>query len=95
MLSHTVTQALCRTTYANTRSLLISRRLSHTTRFYAEDVKMPTGPPKHEMQYFPNIEKALSSESGNSRGGVLRVVQVPVGGKIGDKVCPIPHSKHI
>ena len=56
---------------------------------------MPPGPPKHEMQYFPNMANALPSESAEFRrvlwtGLYSQVVlmTVPVGGDIGDEVCP-------
>ena len=55
---------------------------------------MPSGPPKHEMQYFPNMANALPSESAEFRrvlwtGLYSQVVlmTVPVGGDIGDEVC--------
>ncbi|KAL8954604.1 MAG: hypothetical protein Q9183_007022, partial [Haloplaca sp. 2 TL-2023] len=53
---------------------------------------MSSGPPKHEMQYFPNMTAALPSESGEFRrvlwtGLYSQVVlmTVPVGGDIGDE----------
>ena len=54
---------------------------------------MSTEPPKHEMQYFPNMINALPSKSGEFRrvlwtGLYSQVVlmTVPVGGDIGDEV---------
>lgn len=54
---------------------------------------MSSGPPKHEMQYFPNMTSALPSESAEFRrvlwtGLYSQVVlmTVPVGGDIGDEV---------
>ena len=60
---------------------------------------MSTQPPKHEMQYFPNMINALPSESGEFRrvlwtGLYSQVVlmTVPVGGDIGDEVGPMLKS---
>ena len=54
---------------------------------------MNTGPPKHEMVYFPDMTSALPSKSGEFRrvlwtGLYSQVVlmTVPVGGDIGDEV---------
>ena len=54
---------------------------------------MPSGPPKHEMVYFPDMTSALPSTSGEFRrvlwtGLYSQVVlmTVPVGGDIGDEV---------
>ena len=54
---------------------------------------MPSGPPKHEMAYFPEMTSALPSKSGEFRrvlwtGLYSQVVlmTVPVGGDIGDEV---------
>ena len=55
---------------------------------------MSSGPPKHEMVYFPDMTSALPSKSGEFRrvlwtGLYSQVVlmTVPVGGDIGDEVC--------
>ena len=60
---------------------------------------MSTEPPKHEMQFFPNMINALPSKSGEFRrvlwtGLYSQVVlmTVPVGGDIGDEVRP-PRAK--
>ncbi|KAG6991445.1 hypothetical protein G7Y79_00052g087850 [Physcia stellaris] len=60
---------------------------------------MPTGPPKHEMQYFPNMANALPSESAEFRrvlwtGLYSQVVlmTVPVGGDIGDEVHTVDQA---
>ena len=60
---------------------------------YAKDPKMSSGPPKHEMVYFPDMTSALPSSSGEFRrvlwtGLYSQVVlmTVPVGGDIGDEV---------
>ena len=70
-----------------------SRTLSSTRFFAGKDLKMASGPPKHEMQYFPQMTNALPSESGEFRrvlwtGLYSQVVlmTVPVGGDIGDEV---------
>ena len=54
---------------------------------------MPSGPPKHEMVYFPEMTSALPSKSGEFRrvlwtGLYSQVVlmTVPVDGEIGDEV---------
>ena len=58
---------------------------------------MSSGPPKHEMQYFPNMTSALPSESAEFRrvlwtGLYSQVVlmTVPVGGDIGDEASLSP-----
>lgn len=71
-----------------------SRRLfTNTALHYAKDPKMNTGPPKHEMVYFPDMTSALPSKSAEFRrvlwtGLYSQVVlmTVPVGGDIGDEV---------
>lgn len=54
---------------------------------------MSTGPPKHEMQYFPNMTAAMPSESAEFRRVLwtglysqIVLMTVPVGGDIGDEV---------
>lgn len=70
-----------------------SRLLSCSAILRAKDPKMSSGPPKHEMAYFPNMTAALPSKSGEFRrvlwtGLYSQVVlmTVPVGGDIGDEV---------
>ncbi|KAL8907466.1 MAG: hypothetical protein Q9171_005852 [Xanthocarpia ochracea] len=60
---------------------------------------MSSGPPKHEMQYFPNMTSALPSESAEFRrvlwtGLYSQVVlmTVPVGGDIGDEVHTVDQA---
>lgn len=72
-----------------------SRLLSCSAVLRAKDPKMSSGPPKHEMAYFPNMTGALPSKSGEFRrvlwtGLYSQVVlmTVPVGGDIGDEVGP-------
>ena len=67
--------------------------LSQSTIYRAKDPKMPSGPPKHEMAYFPEMTSALPSKSAEFRrvlwtGLYSQVVlmTVPVGGDIGDEV---------
>ena len=62
---------------------------------------MSSGPPKHEMQYFPNMANALPSESAEFRrvlwtGLYSQVVlmTVPVGGDIGDEVRHMSYCQH-
>lgn len=69
------------------------RFLSLSAVYSSKDSKMPTGPPKHEMAYFPAMTTALPSKSGEFRrvlytGLYSQVVlmTVPVGGDIGDEV---------
>ena len=84
----------------STRSVVLSlptthqrRLLSQSTIHHAKDPKMPSGPPKHEMAYFPEMTSALPSKSAEFRrvlwtGLYSQVVlmTVPVGGDIGDEV---------
>lgn len=72
---------------------ITQRFLSHTPTHHAKNPTMPSGPPKHEMAYFPNMTAALPSESAEFRrvlwtGLYSQVVlmTVPVGGDIGDEV---------
>lgn len=60
---------------------------------------MPSGPPAHEMAYFPNMTAALPSKSGEFRrvlwtGLYSQVVlmTVPVGGDIGDEVHTVDQA---
>ncbi|KAL8962554.1 MAG: hypothetical protein Q9193_001061 [Seirophora villosa] len=60
---------------------------------------MSTGPPQHEMQYFPNMINAMPSESAEFRrvlwtGLYSQVVlmTVPVGGDIGDEVHTVDQA---
>lgn len=71
-------------------SLQISKRLSSNM----------SGPPKHEMAYFPNMVNALPSESAEFRkvlwtGLYSQVVlmTIPVGGDIGEEVGVHWYSK--
>ena len=74
-------------------SIPSKRLLSHTPILHAKDPKMSSGPPKHEMAYFPDMTSALPSKSAEFRrvlwtGLYSQVVlmTVPVGGDIGDEV---------
>ena len=77
-----------------------SRRLfTNTALRYAKDPKMNTGPPKHEMVYFPDMTSALPSKSAEFRrvlwtGLYSQVVlmTVPVGGDIGDEVHTVDQA---
>ncbi|KAK4695867.1 hypothetical protein P7C71_g1956, partial [Lecanoromycetidae sp. Uapishka_2] len=60
---------------------------------------MPSGPPKHEMVYFPNMTAALPSESAEFRrvlftGLYSQVVlmTIPVDGEIGDEVHTVDQA---
>lgn len=60
---------------------------------------MPSGPPKHEMAYFPEMTSALPSKSGDFRrvlwtGLYSQVVlmTVPVNGDIGDEVHTVDQA---
>ena len=95
MLPNILSQALRRSAYLPLRTITSpsKRSLSQTAVRLAKDKTMPSGPPKHEMQYFPNIVNALPSESAEFRrvlwtGLYSQVVlmTVPVGGDIGDEV---------
>ena len=81
-------------------TLLTTIRLAPARRAFSQsairsvqDPKMPSGPPKHEMAYFPEMTSALPSKSGEFRrvlwtGLYSQVVlmTVPVDGEIGDEV---------
>ena len=64
-----------------------------------KDPKMPSGPPKHEMVYFPEMTTRLPSTSSDFRrvlhtGLYSQVVlmTVPVGGDIGDEVHTVDQA---
>lgn len=94
-------KTLCpRTTYRTITKITPSisvpavRPFTYTPLHRAKDLKMSSGPPKHEMAFFPNMTAALPSESAEFRrvlwtGLYSQVVlmTVPVGGDIGDEVC--------
>lgn len=68
------------------------RLLSTTSARMGKDSRMPTGPPKHEMVYFPKLTSEVRS-FGQFRkvmhtGLYSQVVsmEIPVGGDIGDEV---------
>ena len=74
-------------------SIPTRRLLSQSAILHGKDSKMSTGPPKHEMVYFPDMTTSLPSSSGEFRrvlwtGLYSQVVlmTVPVGGDIGDEV---------
>lgn len=74
-------------------SVTARKAFSQSAIRFAKDPKMPSGPPKHEMAYFPEMTSALPSKSGEFRrvlwtGLYSQVVlmTVPVGGDIGDEV---------
>ena len=76
-----------------------TRLFTNTALRYAKDPKMNTGPPKHEMVYFPNMTSALPSKSAEFRrvlwtGLYSQVVlmTVPVGGDIGDEVHTVDQA---
>ncbi|KAL9610916.1 MAG: hypothetical protein Q9167_004394 [Letrouitia subvulpina] len=97
-----VTSALRTSALASTRSRAIPsiNRLFNTTPVLpSKDPKMSSGPPKHEMQYFPNMTTAMPSKSGEFRrvlwtGLYSQVVlmTVPVGGDIGDEVHTVDQA---
>ncbi|KAL9596445.1 MAG: hypothetical protein Q9219_005795 [cf. Caloplaca sp. 3 TL-2023] len=75
------------------------RYLCNSSILRAKDPKMSSGPPKHEMQYFPNMTAAMPSESAEFRrvlwtGLYSQVVlmTVPVGGDIGDEVHTVDQA---
>ena len=94
MIIPIATRILRQSAYTALRcSLGGSRKLSGTRFLAAKDLTMSSGPPKHEMQYFPQMVNALPSESAEFRrvlwtGLYSQVVlmTVPVGGDIGDEV---------
>lgn len=81
-------------------SIHTGRLFSQSAHHHAKNPKMSTGPPKHEMVYFPNMTAALPSESAEFRrvlwtGLYSQVVlmTVPVGGDIGDEVRSFTTSR--
>lgn len=70
-----------------------TRSLSTTQPRRRKDDTMASGPPKHEMQYFPELTSKMRS-FGEFRKVIhtglysqLVAMEVPVGGDIGDEVC--------
>ena len=99
MIRSTATQTLLRVARNCARPALNKRLFTQTAVFGAKDPKMSTDPPKHEMQYFPNMTSALPSESAEFRrvlwtGLYSQVVlmTVPVGGDIGDEVHTVDQA---
>lgn len=93
--SKTLTSCLSRTLIRGASPAFSSstRLLCTSPVLRAKDPKMSDGPPKHEMQYFPNMTGAMPSENAEFRrvlwtGLYSQVVlmTVPVGGDIGDEV---------
>ncbi|KAL9130844.1 MAG: hypothetical protein Q9175_006925 [Cornicularia normoerica] len=80
-------------------SVTARKAFSQSAIRFAKDPKMPSGPPKHEMAYFPEMTSALPSKSGEFRrvlwtGLYSQVVlmTVPVGGDIGDEVHTVDQA---
>lgn len=99
MLKSTLSRTLPRLTSNSAISNSTSRLFSRSALYHAKDSKMPSGPPKHEMAYFPNMTAALPSKSGEFRrvlwtGLYSQVVlmTVPVGGDIGDEVHTVDQA---
>jgi len=92
-IPRTILRTISCTTIRATTVAPTHRLFSGSAINYAKDSNMPSGPPKHEMAYFPNMTSALPSKSGEFRrvlwtGLYSQVVlmTVPVGGDIGDEV---------
>ena len=99
MISPAITRTTFRQARTYARSTSTKRFLTQSIAFRAKDPKMSSGPPKHEMQYFPNMINALPSESAEFRrvlwtGLYSQVVlmTVPVGGDIGDEVHTVDQA---
>ncbi|CAF9942089.1 MAG: hypothetical protein ALECFALPRED_009480 [Alectoria fallacina] len=80
-------------------SVLARRASSQSAIHSAKDPKMPTGPPKHEMAYFPEMTSTLPSKSSEFRrvlwtGLYSQVVlmTVPIDGDIGDEVHTVDQA---
>jgi len=95
-----LSSVLCRSTTTTASTVAISKRAFTSSIIHlAKDPKMSTGPPKHEMAYFPNMTAALPSKHGEFRrvlwtGLYSQVVlmTVPVGGDIGDEVHTVDQA---
>ena len=94
MLSPIYSQNLRRKALRSISTISGNRFLSSTPIRLRKDPKMSSGPPKHEMVYFPDMTASLPSSSGEFRrvlwtGLYSQVVlmTIPVGGDIGDEVC--------
>ena len=102
MLKTAIPRAFIKHSSKTLTSVTTRKAFSHSTIRSAKDPKMPSGPPKHEMAYFPNMTSALPSKSGEFRrvmwtGLYSQVVlmTVPVGGDIGDEVASSPFEARI
>ena len=104
MLKPTVNRLLTRSTLSSIRirlpaSSTLTRPFSTTPYHCAKDSKMPSGPPNHDMAYFPEMTSRLPSTSAEFRrvlwtGLYSQVVlmTVPVGGDIGDEVHTVDQA---
>ena len=99
MISPAITRTSLQLARTYARSTSTQRFFTQTIAFRAKDPKMSSEPPKHEMQYFPNMINALPSESAEFRrvlwtGLYSQVVlmTVPVGGDIGDEVHTVDQA---
>ena len=93
MITTRVSQSLRLAAIRITTSTPKTRLLSCSAIRRGKDPKMSSGPPKHEMVYFPDMVNALPSKSAEFRkilwtGLYSQVVlmTIPVGGDIGDEV---------
>jgi len=92
MLKTTIPRTLLRLSSTQRASVSARRAFSQSAIRYAKDPKMPSGPPKHEMAFFPAMSAALPSESAEFRRVLwtglysqLVLMTVPVGGDVGDE----------
>ena len=104
MLNPTIYRTISRSTlrlHPNKGLLPLSlhRTFTLSTPLYAQDPKMPSGPPEHKMAYFPEMTTRLPSTSAEFRrvlwtGLYSQVVlmTVPVGGDIGDEVHTVDQA---
>lgn len=93
MLKTVIPRVIIRLSSKQLASVPARKAFSQSAIHSAKDPKMPSGPPKHEMAYFPEMTSALPSKSGEFRrvlwtGLYSQVVlmTVPVDGEIGDEV---------
>ncbi|KAF6219632.1 hypothetical protein HO133_004101 [Letharia lupina] len=99
MLKTVIPRVIIRLSSKQLASVPARKAFSQSAIHSAKDPKMPSGPPKHEMAYFPEMTSALPSKSGEFRrvlwtGLYSQVVlmTVPVDGEIGDEVHTVDQA---
>lgn len=99
MLKTVIPRVIIRLSSKQLASVPARKAFSQSAIHSAKDPKMPSGLPKHEMAYFPEMTSALPSKSGEFRrvlwtGLYSQVVlmTVPVDGEIGDEVHTVDQA---